>query len=49
MYSPKITVFSDKDAKIKTNLKEDKVVKAEKTATIEEIDKSIDALVSEEI
>ncbi len=49
MYSPKITVFSDKDAKIKTTFKEDKIVKTEKTATIEEIDKSIDALVSEEI
>ena len=48
MYSPKITVFSDKDAKIKT-LKSDKPLKAEKTATIEEIDKSIDALVSEEV
>lgn len=47
MYSPKITVFSDKEAKIKT-FKEDKAVKGEKTATIEEIDKSIDALVSEE-
>lgn len=47
MYSPKITVFSDKEAKIKT-FKDDKVVKGEKTATIEEIDKSIDALVSEE-
>jgi ribosomal protein S6 len=49
MYSPKITVFSDKDAKIKTTFKEDKIVKGEKTATIEEIDKSIDALVSEEV
>jgi len=47
MYSPKITVFSDKDAKIKT-LKSDKAVKSDKTATIEEIDKSIDALVSED-
>jgi ribosomal protein S6 len=47
MYSPKITIFSDKDAKIKT-FKEDKVVKGEKKATVEEIDKSIDALVSEE-
>jgi len=49
MYSPKITVFSNKDAKIKTTFKEDKVVKGEKQATIEEIDKSIDALVSEEV
>ena len=48
MYSPKITVFSDKEAKIKT-FKEDKVVKGEKTATAEEIDKSIDALVSDEV
>ena len=46
MYSPKITIFSDKDAKIKT-FKEDK--KVEKTATVEEIDKSIDALVAEEV
>jgi len=46
MYSPKITIFSDKDAKIKI-FKEDKVVKGEKKATAEEIDKSIDALVSE--
>jgi ribosomal protein S6 len=48
MYSPKITVFSDKDAKIKTF----KVEKAEidiKPATVEEIDKSIDALVAEEV
>ncbi len=48
MYSPKITVFSDKEAKIKT-FKEDKIVKAEKQATVEEIDKSIDALVAEEV
>ena len=48
MYSPKITIFSDKDAKIKTTFKEDKIVKGEKTATAEEIDKSIDALVAEE-
>lgn len=47
MYSPKITVFSDKESKIKT-LKEDKTVKTEKIATTEEIDKSIEALVSEE-
>ena len=47
MYSPKITVFSDKEAKIKT-FRDEKVAKGEKTATIEEIDKSIDALVSEE-
>jgi ribosomal protein S6 len=49
MYSPKITVFSDKEAKIKTTFKEDKAVKNEKPASIEEIDKSIDALVSEEV
>ena len=47
MYSPKITVFSDKDAKIKA-LKEDKAAKGEKIASEEEIDKSIEALVSEE-
>jgi ribosomal protein S6 len=48
MYSPKITVFSDKDAKIKTF----KVEKAEidiKPASVEEIDKSIDALVADEV
>ncbi len=44
MYSPKITVFSDKESKPKTL----KVEKTEKTASIEEIDKSIDDLVSEE-
>ena len=50
MYSPKITVFSDKDAKIKTNLKIDKTVeKDEKPASIEEIDKSIDELVKDEV
>ena len=48
MYSPKITIFSDKDAKIKT-FKVDKIEKAEKPATAEEIDKSIDALVAEEV
>ena len=48
MYSPKITIFSDKDAKIKT-FKEDKVASIEKPASIEEIDKSIDALVAEEV
>jgi len=48
MYSPKITIFSDKDAKIKT-FKENKIIKGEKTATVEEIDKSIDALVAEEV
>lgn len=47
MYSPKITVFSDKEAKIKT-LKVEKTEKDEKPASIEEIDKSIDALVAEE-
>ncbi|MFA5651793.1 MAG: 30S ribosomal protein S6 [Candidatus Paceibacterota bacterium] len=49
MYSPKITIFSDKDAKIKTTFKEDKIIKGEKTATAEEIDKSIDALVADEV
>jgi len=48
MYSPKITVFSDKDAKIKT-FKVEKTEKDVKPASIEEIDKSIDALVSEEV
>ena len=49
MYSPKITVYSDKDAKIKT-FKVDKIEKSEKpAATAEEIDKSIDALVADEV
>jgi len=48
MYSPKITVFSEKESKIKTVLKDDKDIKEKKQATAEEIDKSIDALVSEE-
>ena len=48
MYSPKITVYSDKDAKIKT-FKVEKTDKDEKPASIEEIDKSIDALVSEAV
>ena len=48
MYSPKITVFSDKDAKIKI-FKVQKTEKDVKPASIEEIDKSIDALVSEEV
>ena len=46
MYSPKITIFSDKDAKIKT-FKVGKIEKDVKPASIEEIDKSIDALVAE--
>ena len=46
MYSPKITVFSDKEAKIKPiPVKEEKDAKP---ASIEEIDKSIDELVSDE-
>jgi len=49
MYSPKITVFSDKETKIKKTFKEDKAVKGERAATMEEIDKSIDALVSEKV
>lgn len=50
MYSPKITVFSGKeakDSKIKT-LKEDKDISDKQPASEEEIDKSIDALVAEE-
>jgi ribosomal protein S6 len=47
MYSPKITVFSDKEAKIKPMAV--KEVKEVKPASIEEIDKSIDELVSEEV
>lgn len=50
MYSPKITVFSDKETKVKKTFKEEKVAVKEKTATAEEIDKSIDALlVAEEV
>lgn len=49
MYSPKITIFSDKEAKIKTIFKEDKIIKGEKKATVEEIDKSIDALIAKEV
>ncbi|MFA6227316.1 MAG: 30S ribosomal protein S6 [Candidatus Paceibacterota bacterium] len=47
MYSPKITVFSDKEAKIKPMAV--KEAKEAKPASIEEIDKSIDELVSEEV
>jgi len=43
MYSPKITVFSDKESKIKVLTH--KEPKEAKTASIEEIDKSIDELV----
>ena len=46
MYSPKITVFSDKDSKLKTAVV--KAEKIEKPASIEEIDKSIDELIEEE-
>jgi len=45
MYSPKITVFSDKESKIKVLTQKES--KEEKTASIEEIDKSIDDLVSD--
>lgn len=47
MYSPKITVFSDKESKPKITAV--KVEKIEKPASIEEIDKSIDELIDEEI
>ena len=56
MYSPKISVFSDKEAKTRFPgskvekekiTKTEKVGKIEKTATIEEIDKSIDELVDD--
>ena len=49
MYSPKITVFSDKEAKIKTIFKENKIAKVEKKVNMEEIDKSIEALIEEGI
>ena len=45
MYSPKMTVFSDKEMKIKSPLAPmEKSVKKEESSTPEEIDKSIDAL-----
>ncbi len=46
MYSPRITVFTDKDAKIKT-ISKNEVVEA--PASIEDMDKSIDALVTDEV
>ncbi len=51
MYSPKITVFSDKEGKIKTNFapKSTSGKAEEKSASIEEIDKSIDQFVSQEV
>ena len=51
MYSPKITVFSDKEGKIRpSTIKTEKVSKIEeKSASIEEIDKSIDKFVSKEV
>ncbi len=49
MYSPKITVFSDKEAKIKIPAKAEKIEKvAETSASAEEIDAGIDALISKE-
>jgi hypothetical protein len=50
MYSPKISVYSDKEGKIKvpaSKIEKEKVEKVEKTASIEEIDKSIDELVDD--
>ncbi|MFH0755103.1 MAG: 30S ribosomal protein S6 [bacterium] len=47
MYTPKIAVLSDKEAKIKTIFKENKIIKTEKKTNVEEIDKSIEALVAE--
>lgn len=50
MYSPKITVFSDKEAKIKIpTAKAEKVEKvAETSASTEEIDASLEELISKE-
>ncbi len=48
MYSPKLSVFTDKDAKIKTITKNEKD-SIEAPASIEEMDKSIEALVSDEV
>ncbi len=47
MYSPRINVFADKDTKIKTITKSEKD-SIEAPATVEEMDKSIDALVGDE-
>ncbi len=47
MYSPKITVFTDKDAKIKPMPTKDE--KTEAPLSIEEVDKSIDALLTEDV
>jgi len=47
MYSPKITVFSDKEAKIKNIIVKEE--KDAKPASIEDIDKSIDKLVADEV
>ncbi len=51
MYSPKITVFSDKEGKIKlAPTKKDAPAKiAEKSASVAEIDESIDKFVKEEV
>ena len=49
MYSPKITVFSDKESKIKPIVIKKEKIESETPASIEEIDKSIDALIKEEI
>ena len=51
MYSPKITVFSDKEGKIRPAvIKTEKIAKIEeKSASVEEIDKSIDQFVSKEV
>lgn len=51
MYSPKITVFSDKEEKMKIpSMRPEKLPKLEeKSASIEEIDKSIDEFVKEEV
>lgn len=51
MYSPKITIFSDKEGKIRPAIiKTDKVTKIEeKSASTEEIDKSIEQFISKEV
>ncbi len=51
MYSPKITIFSDKEGKIRpATIKADKVTKIEeKSASTEEIDKSIEQFISKEV
>lgn len=47
IYSPKITIFADRESKIRAPIKKPEEV--EKPASMEEIDKSIDELLTEEV